>query len=440
MFQVAIVGRPNVGKSTLFNRLCGFRKAIVGDEPGITRDRIYGSVRWNNKLISVLDTGGLIPETHDIIPERILNQVGPAISESQLILLVVDGRAGVTPLDEQLLPMIRKTGKPIWTVVNKIDSSELESYAASFYQFGTEKVYPISAEHGRGAAELLDAIAERADDLPPEVETEAEEEIGVAVVGRPNVGKSSLVNRLLGFERAIVTDIPGTTRDAVDTLLTREGIQYRIIDTAGIRRKGKTEGRTEKVSVVMAQKSLEHADVALLLLDAEEGVTKLDAAIGGYASEAGCSVIIVLNKWDLVEKDTHTIEKFTEDIHRRMKYLTYAPILAVSALNGQRVSKLFEIIRRAYEERRIRIPTGTLNNLFVPDTAERFAAQDPNQKLGIRYITQARSDPPTFVVFTTSRDRLHFSTERYLVNRLREQFGFFATPIRIQQRHRLRRK
>jgi len=440
MFQVAIVGRPNVGKSTLFNRLCGFRKAIVGDEPGITRDRIYGSVRWNNKLISVLDTGGLIPETHDIIPERILNQVGPAISESQLILLVVDGRAGVTPLDEQLLPMIRKTGKPIWTVVNKIDSSELESYAASFYQFGTEKVYPVSAEHGRGAAELLDAIAERADDLPPEVETEAEEEIGVAVVGRPNVGKSSLVNRLLGFERAIVTDIPGTTRDAVDTLLTREGIQYRIIDTAGIRRKGKTEGRTEKVSVVMAQKSLAHADVALLLLDAEEGVTKLDAAIGGYASEVGCSVIIVLNKWDLVEKDTHTIEKFTEDIHRRMKYLTYAPIVAVSALNGQRVSKLFEIIRRAYEERRIRIPTGTLNNLFVPDTAERFAAQDPNQKLGIRYITQARSDPPTFVVFTTSRDRLHFSTERYLVNRLREQFGFFATPIRIQQRHRLRRK
>ena len=238
------------------------------------------------------------------------------------------------------------------------------------------------------------------DDLPPEVETEAKEEIGVAVVGRPNVGKSSLVNRLLGFERSIVTDIPGTTRDAVDTLLTRDGMRYRIIDTAGIRRKGKTEGRTEKVSVVMAQKSLAHADVALLLLDAEEGVTKLDAAIGGYASESGCSVIIVLNKWDLVEKDTHTIEKFTEDIHRRMKYLAYAPILAVSALNGQRVSKLFEMIRRAYEARRIRIPTGTLNNLFVPDTAERFAAQDSNQKLGIRYITQARSDPPTFVVFT----------------------------------------
>ncbi len=440
MLQVAIVGRPNVGKSTLFNRLCGSRKAIVGDEPGITRDRIYGSVRWNNKFISVLDTGGLIPETHDIIPERILSQVAAAIAESQLVLLVVDGRAGITPLDEQLLPMMRKTGKPIWTVVNKIDSPELESYTAPFYRFGTEQVYPVSAEHGRGAAELLDAIADRADVQQPDVEAEAEEEIGVAVVGRPNVGKSSLVNRLLGFERSIVTDVPGTTRDAVDTLLTRDGVRYRIIDTAGIRRKGKSEGRTEKVSVVMAQKSLAHADVALLLLDAEEGVTKLDAAVGGYASESGCSVIIVLNKWDLVEKDTYTIEKTTEEIHRRMKYLTYAPILAVSALNGQRVSKLFEMIRRANEARRIRIPTGTLNNLFVPDTAERFAAQDPHQKLGIRYITQARSDPPTFVVFTSSRDRLHFSTERYLVNRLREQFGFFAAPIRIQQRHKLRRK
>jgi GTP-binding protein len=440
MFQVAIVGRPNVGKSTLFNRLCGFRKAIVGDEPGITRDRIYGSVRWNDKSISVLDTGGLIPDTHEIIPEKILRQVAAAISESQLILLVVDGRAGITPLDEQLLPMMRKTGKPIWTVVNKIDSPSLERYAAPFYEFGTEQVCPVSAEHGHGAAELLDGIAARADVALPDVETETGEEIRVAVVGRPNVGKSSLVNRLLGFERAIVTDVPGTTRDAVDTLLTRDGIRYRIIDTAGIRRKGKTEGRTEKVSVVMAQKSLASADVALLLLDAEEGVTKLDAAIGGYASESGCSVLIVLNKWDLVEKDTHTIEEFTDNVRRRMKYLSYAPILAVSALSGQRVSKLFEMIRRAYEARRVRIPTGTLNNLFVPESAEKFAAQDPNQKLGIRYITQTRSDPPTFVVFTSGRDRLHFSTERYLINRLREQFGFFAAPIRLQQRHKLRRK
>lgn len=434
MFQVAIVGRPNVGKSTLFNRLCGFRKAIVGDEPGITRDRIYGSVQWNGKSISFLDTGGLIPETREVIPERIYCQVEAALSESRLVLMVVDGRAGITPADEQLLPIMRKTGKPVWTVVNKIDAADLEIYAAPFYEFGSEQVFSISAEHGLGTADLLDAIAERAEAVPVEEESTPVEEIKVAVVGRPNVGKSSLVNRLLGFERSIVTDVPGTTRDSVDTLLMRDGISYRIIDTAGIRRKGKTEGRVEKISVVMAQKSLERADVALLLLDAREGVTKQDAGVGGYASESGCSIIIVLNKWDLVEKDTHTLETFTDSIHRRMKYLAYAPILSVSALTGQRVSKLFDVIRKAYEARQTRILTGTLNNMFVPDLEKEMAIQNPNHRLGIRYITQARSNPPTFVVFTSGRDRLHFSTERYLVNRLREQFGFFATPIRIQQR------
>jgi GTPase len=437
MFKIAIVGRPNVGKSTLFNRLCGGRKSIVGDEPGITRDRIYGSVRWNGRSIAVLDTGGLIPETHDIIPEKILAQVESAISESQLVLMVVDGRTGVTALDEQLLPMMRRTGKPVWIVVNKIDAPALEMHAAPFYAFGTEHVFPVSAEHGHGTAELLDAIAARAEDLPEEEETTAKEEISVAVVGRPNVGKSSLVNRLLGFERSIVTSVPGTTRDAVDTLLIRDGIRYRIIDTAGIRRKGKSEGRTEKVSVLMAKKSLAEADVALLLLDAEEGITKLDAAIGGLASDSGCSVIIVLNKWDTVEKDLHTLQKFTEDVHRRMKYLAYAPILTVSALTGQRVSKVFEMICTANEARRVRVPTGTLNNMFVPDLKEKFSAQDSNQRLGIRYITQARSSPPTFIVFISGHERLHFSTERYLVNQLREKFGFFATPIRIVQRRKL---
>jgi GTP-binding protein len=434
MFQVTIIGRPNVGKSTLFNRLCRSRRAIVGDEPGITRDRIYGSVEWNNKWISFLDTGGMILETRETIPERILRQVETAISESQLVLMVVDGRAGITALDEQLLPMIRKTGKSVWTVVNKIDAPGLEAYAGAFYKFGSERVFAVSAEHGLGTADLLDAIAERVEDHPVAAETEAGPEIAVAVVGRPNVGKSSLVNRLLGFERSIVTDVPGTTRDAVDTLVSRDGVRFRIIDTAGIRRKGKTEGLAEKMSVVMAQKSLDRADVALLLLDAEEGVTKQDAGVGGYASDSGCSVIVVLNKWDLVEKDTHTLETVTETIHRRMKYLSYAPIVSVSALTGQRVSKLFDLIRQAHAARGLRIPTGTLNNMFVRDLEKDFAAQDPNQKLGIRYITQARVNPPTFVVFVSGREELHFSTERYLVNRLREQFGFYATPIRVQQR------
>ncbi len=440
MLKVAIVGRPNVGKSTLFNRLCGTRRSIVGDEPGITRDRIYGAVRWNNKSIELLDTGGLIPDAHEIIPERIFDQVEKAIAESHLLLMVVDGRAGVTSLDEQLIPMMRKTGKPIWTIVNKTDMPDMAIHMAPFYAFGTEQVLPVSAEHGFGMGDLLDALAERAETDPEDIKSATGEEIGVAVVGRPNVGKSSLVNRLLGFERSIVTDVPGTTRDAVDTLLNRDGSKYRIIDTAGMRRKGKAEAHAEQISVVMAQKSLERADVALLLIDAEEGVTKLDANIGGYASESGCSVIIVLNKWDKVEKDQNTIEAFTDSIRRRMKYLAYAPVLSVSALTGQRVSNLFEIIKNAYDARHTRIPTGTLNNIFVPNLAERFSASDSNQRLGIRYITQARSVPPTFVVFLSGRDRLHFSTERYLVNQLRELFGFYASPIRIHQRFKMPKK
>jgi len=444
MFKIAIVGRPNVGKSTLFNRLCGVRKAIVGDESGITRDRIYGSMQCNGRSVEVLDTGGLIPDTQDIIPAGIMNQVEKAISESHLVLMVVDGRAGITPLDEQLLPMLRRTGKPVWIVVNKIDAPGLESHAASFYAFGMDEVFPLSAEHGRGISELLDAIEEKAGpyhrETPEDAPRSDENEIRIAIIGRPNVGKSSLVNRLLGYERSIVTDIPGTTRDSVDTLLIREGIHYRIVDTAGIRRKGKVAtDRTERVSVIMAQKSLERADIALLVLDAEEGITKLDAAIGGLASESGCSIIIVLNKWDTVEKNLQTLGEYTDSVHRRMKYLAYAPIITVSALTGQRVSKLFAMICKAGEARNVRVPTGTLNNMFVPAMAEKFKVHDPNHRLGIRYITQADTDPPTFVVFTAGRERLHFSRERYLVNSLRKNFGFYATPIRIRQRSKFRK-
>ncbi|HSW39063.1 MAG TPA: ribosome biogenesis GTPase Der [Acidobacteriota bacterium] len=436
MFQVVIVGRPNVGKSTLFNRLCGTRKSIVGDEPGITRDRIYGTLDRGLKPISILDTGGLLPATDDVIPAAIIGQVEAAVRESDLILFVVDGRAGITALDEQLFPVMRKTGKSIFIIVNKIDSAHMEMNAAPFYAFGAEMVFPVSAEHNLGIGDLIDVIVEKAPDVPDEPEQTGRMEIKIAVVGRPNVGKSSLVNRLVGFERSIVTDMPGTTRDAVDTLIEHDGTYYRIIDTAGIRRKGKTEGMTEKISVIMAKKSLKASDVALLLLDAGEGVTKLDAAIGGYACDSGCSVIIVLNKWDLVDKDSYTLEKFSENIRRKMKYLAYAPIVTVSALTGQRVSRLFDLICRAHEARRITIPTGTLNNMFVPGLTEEFAARNQKKKLGIRYISQVRSNPPVFVVFNAGRDMMHFSTERYLTNRLREQFGFFATPIRIRQRNK----
>ncbi len=436
MFKVAIVGRPNVGKSTLFNRLCGKRKAIVGDEPGITRDRIYGSVSIAGRSIEVLDTGGMMPQVREAIPEKILEQVEIAIGESDLLLLVADGRAGITPADEQLLPVLRRSGRPLWVIVNKLDTPELESYAAPFYALGAEEVFAVSAEHDRGLGLLLDAIGRRAGERARVEEEAALDVIAVAVVGRPNVGKSSLVNRLLGVQRCIVSEIPGTTRDAVDTLLERDGVRYRIIDTAGIRRKGKTDQRTERVSVIVARRNLERADVALLLLDAEEGVTKLDAAIGGYASEAGCSVIIVANKWDKVEKNESSSAEFADAVHRRMKYLAYAPIVTVSALTGQRVSRLFEMTRRAREARALRVPTATLNNTFVPDLEGRFTSSNPYQKLGIRYITQVSCNPPTFVVFTAGRERLHFSTERFLANQLREKFGFYASPIRIEQRLR----
>jgi GTPase len=441
MYKVAIVGRPNVGKSTLFNRLCGIRRSIVGDEPGITRDRISGTAAWKGKVVEFIDTGGMVPDSKETIPGKILEQVERAIGDSDLLLLVVDGRAGVTPPDEQLLPILRRTSKPFWVIVNKIDTPDLEALTAPFYAFGAGEVFPVSSEHGRGLGDLLDALHERVEGEPPAApEAGAAEEITIAVVGRPNVGKSSLVNCLLGEERTIVSEMPGTTRDAVDTILVREGTRYRLIDTAGIRRKGKTDQRAEKVSVVLARRSMKRASIALLLLDAVEGVTKLDAAIGGYASESGCSVIIVLNKWDRVQADPHTLEKYTGDIRRRMKYLAYGPILTVSALTGMRVTKLFEMIGRAHAARSLRVPTGELNNLFVPDMTTSWQTRRPARQLEIRYLTQVSSNPPTFVVFSAGSKPLHFSSERFLVNRLRERYGFYAAPIRIQQKLRAPRR
>lgn len=434
---VVILGRPNVGKSTLFNKLTGARRSIVGDEPGITRDRIYGKVIWRGREFEIVDTGGIIPNDKELIPANILTQARSALDKASLILLVVDARAGMTPLDEQLVEIARLTNKPVFVAANKVDSAKLEADALEFERWGFDRVFPISAEHGDGVAEMLDAALEI---LPARAESdEQRREIKIAIVGRPNVGKSSLVNRLTGTERVIVSPIPGTTRDAVDTELEFEDSRFRLIDTAGIRRKGKTELVAEKISVVMARRNLEEADVAILLIDAIEGPTANDATIGGYAHEAGASLIIAVNKWDAVEKTADTTKEYAERIRDMMKFADYAPIVFISAKSGLRVTKLLDLARRAHEERQKRIPTAELNRFFERHLEQPRASTSSKYPLRVLYMTQAGTSPPTFILFTSSRSpkaKLHFSYERYLVNRLREEFVFFATPIRIKQRRK----
>jgi GTP-binding protein len=440
---IAIIGRPNVGKSTLFNRLIGSRRSIVGDLPGITRDRIYGEAEWMGRNFRVIDTGGIIPDDEAVIPANVFKQARAAIEEAVLLLFVVDVRDGISPIDEELAKRLRPLHKPVLVVANKADTAKVAEQAGEFHQFGYEDVFPVSAEHGAGMGELLDAIIER---LPPgEAKTEERNEINVAIIGRPNVGKSSLINKLLGEERVIVSPIPGTTRDAVDSIFEtkdEEGktIPLRLIDTAGIRRKGKTNEMAEKLSVVMARKHIERADVVLLVIDAIEGVTALDAHIAGYAHEAGRSIIIVVNKWDAVEKDTYTVNKYEEKIRDAMKFLDYAPVVFISALTGQRVVKLPSLIAKANQARNLRIPTSALNQFFHEHLEQPRATISAKSKLKILYLTQAGTRPPTFVVFTSGvKTKIHFSYERYLINRLRETFDFFATPIRIKQRSRTRK-
>ncbi len=439
---VAIIGRPNVGKSTLFNRLIGARRSIVGAVPGMTRDRIYGEAEWQNRAFRVVDTGGIVPDDEAVIPANIFKQARAAIDEASLLLLIVDVRDGITPIDEELARRLRTLGKPVFVVANKADSARVADYAAEFHRFGYDDVFPVSAEHGIGVGDLLDAIMER---LPAvEAVERKRDEINVAIIGRPNVGKSSLVNKLLGQDRVIVTPIPGTTRDAVDSVFEtkdEEGnaVKLRLIDTAGIRRKGKTNEMAEKLSVVMARKHIERADVVLILIDAIEGVTALDANIAGYAHEAGRSVIIVVNKWDVIEKDTYTVQQYEEKIRDAMKFLDYAPIVFISALSGQRVARLPELIKKANDARNLRVPTAQLNKFFEEHLEQPRATISARSRLKVLYITQAGTRPPTFVVFTSgTKTKLHFSYERYLINRLRETFDFFATPIRIKQRSKSR--
>ena len=434
---IVILGRPNVGKSTLFNKLTGTRRSIVGDEPGITRDRIYGRAEWGGREFRLVDTGGIIPDEKEIITANILRQARAALDEAALILLVVDARAGITPLDEELAGLARLVGKPVFVAANKVDSARLEADAGEFEQWGFDQVFAISAEHGDGVGDMLDAAL---DLLPAPVPREqTRQEIRLSIVGRPNVGKSSLVNKLTGEERVIVSPIPGTTRDAIDTEIEYEETSFRLIDTAGIRRKGKTELMAEKISVIMARRHLEQADVAILLIDAVEGPTALDATIGGYAHESGASLIIAVNKWDAVEKDTDSTKLYERRIRDMMKFADYAPIVFISAKTGQRVTKLLELAKRAYAERAKRISTSELNRFFEKNLEQPRATTPSKYPLRVLYITQAATRPPTFVLFTSSRSpraKLHFSYERYIENRLREEFGFFATPIRVKQRRK----
>ncbi len=469
---MVIVGRPNVGKSTLFNRLTGTRRSIVTNEPGITRDRIYGTADWQGRTFEVVDTGGLLLDDKAAIPREIFRQAHVAIGAAALLVLVVDARTGVTPLDAELMRLLRRTGKPCLIAANKVDTLQQEALAAAFYELGNE-VIPVSAEHGLGVDELLEAGARH---MPvPEVEVEEpteaakEDTVNVAIIGRPNVGKSTLLNRLVGAERAIVSPEPGTTRDAVDTPHRRGEKTYHFIDTAGIRRKGKTKLVAEKLSVVMARKHLERADVALLIVDAELGVTSGDATIAGYAQQSGRSLIIVMNKWDLalaaakkaaaesrsprsvrIGRGTtrkgatelgpsRLMQDYERIVRAKLKFLDYAPIGFLSALTGERLQKLYELIDQVAAARRQRIPTGELNRWLATVDLER-GTSPAARKVKIFYITQASSSPPTFILFTNQTRPLHFSYERFLENQLRARFHFVGTPIRFLQRMKEKRR
>src|SRR5712672_1257485 len=476
MASLVIVGRPNVGKSTLFNRLTGTRQWIGTNEAWITRDRIYGEAEWRGRLFEIVDTGGIIPDDKALIPTEILRQAHVAIDKAALLLLVVDSQAGITPLDEELARLLRSTGKPFFMAVNKGESPRHESNAATFHRFGVP-VFPITAEHGTGVDDLLDAaIALVADgpELIPEdsVSADGSEKSGpleIAIIVRPNVGKSTLLNRMVGEERSIVSPVPGTTMDTVDTEVTRDGRVYQFVDTAGIRRKGKTNLVAEKLSVVMARRGLERADVALLVVDSEHGVTQGDAQIASYAEESGKSVVIVMNKWDLAAeaarqasaRDAATTkgrakrrpdEKHKFDdvdkskllfdyekmVRGKLKFLSYAPIVFLSAKSGERAQKLFPLIDEVALARKRRIATPELNRWLKEEVDLQRGSTPKARPVRIYYITQAKASPPTFLIFTNQKTPLHFSFERFLENQLRAKFDFTGTPVRFVQRLRKR--
>ncbi len=427
---VVIVGRPNVGKSTLFNAILGNRRSIVGDEPGITRDRIYGEAEYRGKRFGLIDTGGIIPHDEALIPAEILKQARVALDMASHILYVIDGRTEITAPDRNLAQLLRPLGKPLTLVVNKIDAKARENLVHEFYSLGLGDPMAVSAEHRLGLDDLLETVTAPFPKVEPETDTEEDGEtqrrIKVAIIGRPNVGKSTMLNALVGAERAIVSPVAGTTRDAVDETIREGNTTYRFVDTAGIRRKGKTTEMTEKLSVVMARRNIRMANVVLLIVDATEGIVGSDATIAGYAHEEGRAVIIVVNKWDATPEKSK--RAFAEAVRDQLKFLDYAPVIFASAKNAEGVRRIFAEIRRCFEAASKRVSTGELNR-FVETL--KFESE-----IRIYYMTQAAIRPPTFVVFTDKAHNIHFSEERFLINRLRERFGFDGTPIVIKTKRR----
>ena len=432
---VAVVGRPNVGKSTLFNKLVGRRLSIVEDTPGVTRDRIYGDSEWRNRPFMLIDTGGIEPASDDVILSQMRSQAQLAIDSADVILMVTDLRSGVVATDMEVAAMLQKSGRPVVLCVNKCDSvGNMPPEFYEFYNLGLGEPYPVSAVHGHGTGDLLDAVFEY---FPPESPEEQDDAyIKVAIIGKPNAGKSSLVNRVAGEERVIVSDVAGTTRDAIDTVVENDKGKFIFIDTAGIRRKSRIKDNVEKYSIIRAEAAVDRADVCVIMIDATEGFTEQDSKVAGIAHEKGKGCIIAVNKWDAIEKDGGTMNVFRKKLENDFSFMAYAPIIFISAKTGQRIDRLFELITYVSNQNATRISTGMLNDVLADATARVQPPSDKGKRLKIYYITQPSTKPPTFVCFVNNADLFHFSYQRYLENRIRETFGLEGTPVRFIIRER----